>query len=144
LVAVVVGRPDQRAGRRQALAHGGELVERGDLPGQVVQADGALPGIGGRGPVTEREERDVVMVGAGRGPHEDVGAGTVDDGREAEHVRVEAAVRLRVTDVQDRVVHAPDHETTSTGVSASPRRKAPSWRRHSTDALSDWTLTMSV
>src|SRR5690606_23873490 len=91
-----------------------------------------------------REEGAVVVVRARRGAHEHDRAGAVDHGREPEHVLVEATVGLRVTDVQHGVVHAADHEATSTGVFTSPARNAASWRRHSTEALSDWTLTVSV
>ena len=50
----------------EALAHRLELVERRHLPGDVVHADGPLPGLAGAGAVADREEGDVVVV-VGRG-----------------------------------------------------------------------------
>ena len=69
LAHAVVALADERAHAREPFAHLGEVVDRVDLPGEVVQPDAAR--LGQRRLRAEREQAEVVVVlGAGR-PHED-------------------------------------------------------------------------
>jgi hypothetical protein len=71
----VVRRPDQGAGPLQRVADPGELGEGVDLPGQVVEADGAPAGLGGADRGADLEQAQVVVVGRPLGLQEDRGAG---------------------------------------------------------------------
>ena len=66
----MVARTDERAGGRQSLAHLRKLVERRNLPGDVVHPDCLAPRGGRCRAGTDREERDVVVVRRGRSAHE--------------------------------------------------------------------------
>ena len=70
LVGAVIAGADERAGRAEAIAHLLELLERGDLPGEVVHADRSSPGFAVAGARTDGEEGDVVVVVGGGSAHE--------------------------------------------------------------------------
>ena len=58
----MVAGTDERAGLGEARSQLGQLVERANLPRDVVEADGPLARFGGSGGVADREEGDVVVV----------------------------------------------------------------------------------
>ena len=82
------------AGVEQGLAGGGELVDGVELPGQVVEADGAAP-LGAAGGADAEQAEVVVVARAGQAQEGGVGAGFAGDDLHAEHVGVEAHDRSR-------------------------------------------------
>ena len=104
----MVGRPDQRAALGQHALQPLELVERVDLPRQVVQADGAAPGAARAGARADLEHAEVVVVGRAGRLEERALARHVDQRLEPEHLLVELAGDLDVADVEHGVVEAGD------------------------------------
>ena len=102
----VVALPHQRAGRQQLLPRLGQVRQRADLPGQVVQA-GVVRAIG-RASGTDLEEAEIVVVGRPRGAQERGLAGDLHPDLEAERGPVEVDGPLKTVHVQDGVVQAPD------------------------------------
>ena len=89
LVRPVIACADEGACRLQPLTHLGQLLERGDLPCDVVHAHGAPAGLARGGTFTDGEEGDVVVVLRRRSAHEDEGALRVlDHGREPQDVAI--------------------------------------------------------
>ena len=91
------------AGIEQRLTGRGELVDGVELPGEVVQADGAArPRPAGR---PDAEQAEVVVVaGAGQAQERGVGARFAGDDLHAEHVGVEALGSFEVGDEEHGVV----------------------------------------
>ena len=105
LGGAVAGLAGVGAGVEQRLAGGGELVDRVELPGQVVEADGtaALGAAGG----ADAEQAEVVVVArAGQAQEGGVGPGFAGDDVHAEDVGVEGQRPVEVGDEQDGVVEA--------------------------------------
>ena len=106
----MVGGAHQGAGVLQAMGQSVELVERVDLPREVVQPDLFAPGGGRPGGVADLEQSDVMVV---RGPgclEKRSTAQLTPDAQhpKAEDLGVEGNAALDVADVQHGVVEASD------------------------------------
>jgi D-amino peptidase len=102
----VVALPHQRAGRRQLGPRVGQVGQRADLPGQVVQ-----PGVFRTircAAGADLEQAEVMIVGRTGGPQEGGAAGDLQPDLEAESGPVEVDGPLETVHVQDGVVQAPD------------------------------------
>ena len=102
----VVALPHQRAGRGQLGPRLGQVGQRADLPGQVVQP-GVLRAIGCVADA-DLEQAEVVVVGRTRGAQERGPAGDLQPDLEAQGGSVEVDGLLQTVHVEDSVVQAPD------------------------------------
>jgi hypothetical protein len=103
----VVAGADQGAAGAEPGADLGQLGQRADLPGQVVQADlGAAGHHRGRG--ADAEQAEVVVVGRPGRPQEGRPARDFGAHLEAEHAAVEVHGGRQVADVEHGVVEAAD------------------------------------
>src|SRR6266545_7208428 len=126
LRGAVVGRADQGTGLGQLGGQLLQVVERVDLPGEVVQADGA-PHRRGR-LIADLEQSEVVVVGRPGRP-EECGAryaAHVVDHPEAEHVTVEGDAARHVSHVEHGVVEAVDGHHVPPGYSCPWKRRLSS------------------
>ena len=102
----VIGFADERIRAQEILAGLGQVLDRGDLPSEVVQT--GRPARRARRIGADREQAQIVMVvracGAQKGHH----AALAGNDLEAEKVAVERARAIEVADVQDGVVEALD------------------------------------
>ena len=117
----MVGRAIQRAGRSEDLRRRGEVVDRRDLPREVVQAHRSARRA--RGVRADREQAEVVVVVTDRRAHEHrpSAEGALHD-LEPEDPAVELGAGRRVADVQDRVVQAGDGDGHGASVPGSGLR----------------------
>ena len=105
----MVGRTAQGAGLGQEPRGIGEVLDRRDLPGEVVQPDRAARGARRLRP--DREQAEVVVVVATARAHEDgLAAELAGDDLEAEDAAVELGGPGGVADEQDGVVEAGDRD----------------------------------
>jgi D-amino peptidase len=102
----VVALPHQRPGGQQPGPGVGQVAQRADLPGQVVEA-GAF-GLVGRVTGADLEQAEVVVVGRARCAQERGAAGNLHPDLEAEGLAVEVHGALQTVHVQDSVVKAAD------------------------------------
>src|SRR5258706_12511104 len=103
----VVARPAEGAGFLESLPGGGEILDRRDLPGEVIQPDRAAGGPRRVG--TDGEEPEIVVVRGERRPHEDgLPVHLAADDLEPEDPTVELGRPRRVADEEDGVVQAGD------------------------------------
>jgi len=102
----VVALPHQRPGGQQPGPGVDQVVQRADLPGQVVQAGvfGLVGGVTG----ADLEQAEVVVVGRARRAQERGAAGNLHPDLEAEGLPVEVHGALQTVHVQDSVVEAAD------------------------------------
>jgi D-amino peptidase len=102
----VVALPHQRPGGQQPGPGVGQVAQRADLPGQVVQA--GVFGLVGRVTGADLEQAEVVVVGRARRAEERGAAGNLHPDLEAEGLPIEVHGALQTVHVQDSVVEAAD------------------------------------
>ena len=102
----VVALPHQRPGGQQPGPGVGQVAQRADLPGQVVQA--GVFGLVGRVTGADLEQAQVVVVGRARCAQERGAVGNLQPDLEAEGLPVEVHGALQTVHVQDSVVEAAD------------------------------------
>src|SRR4029079_441557 len=99
----VVRRATERAHLGQDPCRAGEVLDGRDLPRQVIEPDRSTRGA--RRVRTDREQSEIVVIGAAGRPHEDgLATHLVGDDLEAEDPAVELCGDGRVADEQDGVV----------------------------------------
>src|ERR1700733_15393094 len=102
----MVALPHQRPGLDQLGPRLGQVAERADLPGQVVQA--GMFGAGGRAAGADLEQAEVVVVGRDGRAQERGPAGDLQADFEAQRLGVELDGALQTVHVQHSVVQAAD------------------------------------
>jgi len=102
----VVALPHQRPGGQQPGPGVYQVVQRADLPGQVVKA--GVFGLVGRATGADLEQAEVVVVGRARRAQERGAVGNLHPDLEAEGLPVEVHAALQTVHVQDSVVEAAD------------------------------------
>jgi D-amino peptidase len=102
----VVALPHQRPGFHQPGPGVGQVAQRADLPGQVVEA--GMFGLVGRAARADLEQAEVVVVGRARRAQERGPAGNLHPDLEAEGLPVEVHGGLQTVHVQDSMVEAAD------------------------------------
>ena len=102
----MVALPHQRAGLDQLLPGFGQVGQRADLPGQMVEP--GVFGTVGRASGADLEQAEVVVVGRAGSAQEGGPAGDLQPHLEAEGGRVEVDGPLETVHVEDGVVQAAD------------------------------------
>jgi D-amino peptidase len=102
----VVALPHQRSRLDQPLPRVGQVGQRADLPGQVVEP--GMVGPAGRAPGADLEQAEVVVVGRPGSAQERGLAGDLQPDLEAEGGPVELHGPLQAVHVEDRVVQPAD------------------------------------
>jgi D-amino peptidase len=102
----VVGLPHQRPGRQQPRPYVGQVPQRADLPGQVVEP--RVFGPVGRAAGADLEQAEVVVVGRARCAQERGPAGDLRPDLEAEGLPVKVNGALKAVHVKNGVVETAD------------------------------------